>query len=371
MFDVIVIGIGGHGSSSIYHLAKSGLNVLGIEQFEQIHENGSSHGLSRIISLTTRVHTAYVPLIRRSFELWRELEKEYNNQILYMTGCIYIGSQDSPIFKDCVKIAIEHNLEHKIMDASEIMNNFPGFNLPSNFYGIFTKEGGFIIPEESIKAHTNLALNYGATINYNEKVLSWTDKESYIEVISDKNIYQCKKLVITAGAWNSEMFNIPNSLLSVQRQVVGWFPSDDKNIFKKENFPVWILDGGINEGYGFPEYGFDGLKIGIFNDSNENVDPDTYSKNINSEDIKLLTEFTKFFSKTNKGTNFNTCLFTNTPDGHWILDKHPDSKNCIIVSCCSGHGFKFAPIIGEIVTELCQNGSSNYNTELFKISRFK
>ena len=370
MFDVIVIGIGGHGSSSIYHLAKSGLNVLGIEQFEQIHENGSSHGLSRIISLTTRVHTAYVPLIRRSFELWRELEKEYNNQILYMTGCIYIGSQDSPIFKDCVKIAIEHNLEHEIMDASEIMNNFPGFNLPSDFYGIFTKEGGFVIPEESIKAHTNLSLNYGATLNYNEKVLSWEDKESHIEVISDKNIYQCKKLVITAGAWNSEMFDIPNSLLSVQRQVVGWFPSDDKNIFKKENFPVWILDGGKNEGYGFPEYGFDGMKFGIFNDTDENVDPDTYSKDINSEDIKLLTEFTKFFSKTNKGTNFNTCLFTNTPDGHWILDKHPDSENCIIVSCCSGHGFKFTPIIGEIVTELCQNGSSNYNIELFKISRF-
>ena len=141
MFDVIVIGVGGHGSSSVYHLAKSGLNVLGIEQFEQIHNNGSSHGLSRIISLTTRVHSSYVPLIRRSFELWRELEKEYNNQILYMTGCIYIGTEDSPIFKDCVEIAREHNLEHEIMDASEIMNNFPGFNLPSNFYGIFTKKG--------------------------------------------------------------------------------------------------------------------------------------------------------------------------------------------------------------------------------------
>jgi len=113
------------------------------------------------------------------------------------------------------------------------------------------------------------------------------------------------------------------------------------------------------------------MKFGIFNDTDENVDPNTYSKDINSEDIKLLTDFTKYFGKTNEGENFSTCLFTNTPDGHWILDKHPDSKNCIIVSCCSGHGFKFAPIIGEIVTELCQNGSSNYNTELFKISRFK
>jgi sarcosine oxidase len=370
MLDVIVIGMGAHGSAGLFHLAKKGLNVLGLEQFDQIHNNGSYHGLSRIIRMGLYEGDAYLPLAKRSFELWRELEKEYNEQILYMTGIINIGNKNSPIYKNTLNSAIKHNLEYTEMNNQEIMSKFPGFELPNDLNGVFLKEGGFLDPEKAVKAHTQLAIKNEAMINYNEKVLSWDDKISHIEVLTTKTTYKTKKLVIAGGAWNINLFDIPNLPLSVIRQVVAWFPSNNKSLFDKNNFPVWILDDGNNHGYGFPEYGNNGLKIGIFNHLNEKIHPDKYNKNITAEDIKILSDFSNNFKNTEKGENYEVCMFTNTPDGDFILDKHPSSENCIIVSCCSGHGFKFSSVIGEIISDLCNEGQTEYNIDLFNISRF-
>jgi len=149
MLDVIVVGMGAHGSAGLFHLAKKGLNVLGLEQFEQIHNNGSYHGLSRIIRMGLYEGDAYLPLAKRSFELWRELEKEYNEQILYMTGIINIGNNKSEVFKNTLNSAIKHNLDYKEMDSNEIMSNFPGFNLTSDLKGVYLKEGGFLDPEKA------------------------------------------------------------------------------------------------------------------------------------------------------------------------------------------------------------------------------
>ena len=370
MLDVVVIGMGAHGSAGLFHLAKKGLNVLGLEQFDQIHNNGSYHGLSRIIRMGLYEGDTYLPLAKRSFELWRELEKEYNEQILYMTGIINIGNKNSGIYKNTLNSAIKHNLDYKDMNNQEIMSKFPGFELSNDLNGVFLKEGGFLDPEKAVKAHTQLAIKNEANINYNEKVLSWDDKISHIEVLTNKTTYKTKKLVIAGGAWNIDLFDIPNLPLSVIRQVVGWFPSNNKSLFDKNNFPVWILDDGKNHGYGFPEYGNSGLKIGMFNHLNEKVHPDKNNKNITAEDIKLLSDFTKNFKDTNKGENYGVCMFTNTPDDNFILDKHPSSENCIIVSCCSGHGFKYSSAIGEIISDLCNEGQTEYNIDLFNISRF-
>jgi sarcosine oxidase len=256
------------------------------------------------------------------------------------------------------------------MDNDEIMSSFPGFSLSSDLKGVYLKEGGFLDPEKAVKAHTQLAIKNEAKINYNEKVLSWNDKTSHIEVLTTKTTYKTKKLVIAGGAWNINLFNVPGLPLSVVRQVVGWFPSKNKALFDKNKFPVWILDDGKNHGYGFPEYVNRGLKIGIFNHLNEKISPYKYNKNITAEDIKLLSDFTINFIDTEKGENFSTCMFTNTPDENFILDKHPTTKNCILISCCSGHGFKFSSVIGEIISDLCQTEQTEYNIDLFKISRF-
>ena len=180
MLDVIVIGMGAHGSAGLFHLAKKGLNVLGLEQFDQIHNNGSYHGLSRIIRMGLYEGDTYLPLAKRSFELWRELEKEYNEQILYMTGIINIGNKNSGIYKNTLNSAIKHNLDYKDMNNQEIMSKFPGFELSNDLNGVFLKEGGFLDPEKAVKAHTQLAIKNEANINYNEKVLSWDDKISHI-----------------------------------------------------------------------------------------------------------------------------------------------------------------------------------------------
>ena len=187
------------------------------------------------------------------------------------------------------------------------MSSFPGFNLTSDLKGVYLKEGGFLDPEKAVKAYTQLAIKNEAKINYNEKVLSWNDNDSHIEVLTNKATYKTKKLVIAGGAWNINLFDIPKLPLSIVRQVVGWFPSKNKSLFDKNKFPVWILQKGENHGYGFPEYGNRGLKIGIFNHLYEKISPDKYNKNITAEDIKLLSNFVIVFLIKSLNSNFSVC----------------------------------------------------------------
>ena len=371
MLDVIVIGMGAHGSAGLFHLAKKGLNVLGLEQFEQIHNNGSYHGLSRIIRMGLYEGDAYLPLAKRSFELWRELEKEYNEQILYMTGIINIGNNKSEVFKNTLNSAIKHNLDYKEMDSNEIMSSFPGFNLTSDLKGVYLKEGGFLDPEKAVKAYTQLAIKNEAKINYNEKVLSWNDNDSHIEVLTNKATYKTKKLVIAGGAWNINLFDIPKLPLSIVRQVVGWFPSKNKSLFDKNKFPVWILQKGENHGYGFPEYGNRGLKIGIFNHLYEKISPDKYNKNITEK----YTSFAKKINKQSQQTMNPRGLFEFVEQRNKISIKEVESAEEIVKRFATG-AMSFGSISREAHTNLAIamnkiGGKSNTGEGGEEVDRFK
>ncbi|EIE19446.1 sarcosine oxidase, partial [Coccomyxa subellipsoidea C-169] len=384
-FDVVVVGIGGHGSAALYHLAKRGFKVLGLEQFSIAHDLGSSHGHSRIIRLQYHEHPDYVPLLRRAYELWHKLEAESGqvalflerNQLLYTTGCLEFADKANAdsVFANALRSAMEHGLEHEVLSSEEANARFPGFHIPSNFMALYQPQGGILSPEKCIKAHVERAVQHGATVHTEEKVLAWHVLPSgNVEVRTAKGAYTASKLVVTAGAWIPQLVPELQGIAAVQRQVIGWFEVSDHEAFSTDNFPVFILeDETLGEYYGFPEFdGLPGMKIGKFYHLYEPCEqPDNLTRIITSADEEVLrAAVKKYFPKADgKMCKAVACMFTNTPDKRFIVDFHPEHPQVVLCSACSGHGYKFCSVIGEILADLVVKGSTALNIDLHRISK--
>lgn len=374
-YDVIVVGVGGSGSAAVYHLARRGSKVLGLEQADIPNDIGSSHGVTRIIRLAYHEDPAYVPLLRRAYQSWRELEVQAGERLLTITGCLNIAPPGSVVFDGCLKSARVHNLPHEVMDAGEVMARYPAFRLPQNFMAVYQPEGGFLEPEKCIVAHVEGALSAGAEVHGRERVRSWNLSGEDVEVETDRARYRAKKLVLTAGSWAGKLLMDLGLPLQVERQVLGWFQPKRPEFFRLGKLPVWIVAGSPYDedpGYGFPIYGVPGFKLGRMHHRHEVVDPDTVDRQPNAEDESLLREYVKrYFPEADGPTiSLKVCLFTNTPDYNFILGLHPKHPQVVIASCCSGHGFKFCSVIGEIVADLCETASTEHPIELFSVKRF-
>ncbi|CAL8465505.1 g5041 [Coccomyxa elongata] len=378
-FDVIVVGIGGHGSAALYQLAKKCQKVLGLEQFSIPHDRGSSHGYSRIIRLQYHEHPDYVPLLRRAYELWHELEDESGQNLLHTTGCLEFADEANAdsVFANALASAVEHGLEHEVLTSEEVHARFPGITMPAGFKALFQPDGGILAPEKCIKAHQEAAVWHGATIQTEEKVLSWTVLSSgEVEVKTAKGVYTCSKLVLTAGAWIPELVPELQGVARAQRQVIGWFEVSDHEAFSTEKFPVFILeDEELGEYYGFPEFdGLPGMKIGKFYHLYQACEePDNLDRAITSADEELLrAAVRKYFPKANgKLCKAVACMFTNTSDKRFIVDFHPQHPQVVLCSACSGHGFKFCSVMGEILADLVLRGTTDSNIDLHRISSLR
>ena len=371
-FDCIVIGLGGMGSATLFELKKQGLNVLGIEQFSIPHERGSSHGLSRIIRLAYFEHPSYIPLLKRSYTLWRELENESNQELLLKTGSIDASLPDDRIFKESLKSCLHYQLDHEVLEGSSLKERFPGHELPKNFKAVYQPDGGILIPEKCITTFTDLAKKKGAVIKEGEKVLRF-EKDSFgIKITTNKKSYLSKKAVMTAGAWTGELISDFTSLLTPVRQVMGWFKPKREEEFTKEVFPVFNLLVKEGHFYGFPSLDQTGLKIGKWQHRHEKTAPDKLRTEIDKEDEEVLRSCLKhYFPKANGDLlNAKACMFTNTPDEHFLIHQNPDLP-LLSASGFSGHGFKFCTVIGEILSQLIAKGKSDYDIDLFSKERFE
>jgi len=367
-----VIGLGAMGSAGLYKLSKRPGRTLGIDQFEVPHEMGSSHGLTRIIRLAYHEHPSYVPLLRRAYTLWHELEEETREQLLFETGSVDAGPPGSGTFEGSLKSCKLHNLPHEVFDSVELHRRFPGYQLPRATMAVWQPQGGYLRPEACIRAYLRAAMAHGAEVHTSERVLAWKPERGGVRVVTSNAEYTADRLVCSAGPWMSKLVSRLVDIAVPERQVVAWFRPHRPEYFTPGNFPVFNV--AVSEGayYGFPVTDVPGFKVGRYHHRHEVVDPDTMDRECREEDEFLLRDFVQRYFPDAGGPilRIQCCVFTNTPDEHFLLDIHPDYPQVVIASPCSGHGFKFASVIGEILNDLAERGETAHDISMHRIKRF-
>ncbi|MGH2617548.1 MAG: N-methyl-L-tryptophan oxidase [Thermomicrobiales bacterium] len=371
-YDAIVVGVGGMGSAACYHLARRGLRTLGLERFDIPHSMGSSHGVTRIIRLAYYEHPSYVPLLLRAFALWDDLERKSGRHLLEVTGTIDASGPDEIVFTGALASCRQFDLAHEVLTSTELTARYPGYQLPPGHMALFQPRGGFLLPERCISAHVEGALAAGAEIRARERVLAWEPTGDGVHVTTDRGIYVAGRLILSAGAWMGSLVPALAELAQPERQVLGWFAPLEPSLFTPERFPVFNLTVPEGRYYGFPQYDVPGFKIGLYHHLEELVDPDDFQREAGPGDETPLREATaRYFPAANGATMaLRTCMFTNTPDEHFILDLLPGYPQIVVASPCSGHGFKFASILGEILADLAQTGETPHDIALLRLSRF-
>ncbi|MCH7897449.1 MAG: N-methyl-L-tryptophan oxidase [candidate division NC10 bacterium] len=370
-YDVIVIGVGGMGSATVYHLARRGKKVLGLEQFDIPHDRGSSHGINRIIRLAYAEDPNYVPLLRRAYELWREIEYVANERLLFITGGIDAGTRDSRTVTGSLRSCEIHNISHEQMDAPSLRRRFPGYQLPEDMVAVYQPDAGFVLSEGAIVAYVMAAQALGAGVQGRERVLEWKADGPGVWVRTDRDTYRASKLVVTAGPWTADIVPALAPLLVPERQVLMWTQPLHPEYFRLEVFPVFNMETPEGRFYGFPIHGVPGFKLGRYHHLYQRADPHRMDRECHPEDEQVLRDaIRRYFPDANGPTMaLKTCLFTNTRDEHFVIDHHPEFPQVCIAAGFSGHGFKFCSVIGEIMADLALESYTRWDIGLFRLNR--
>jgi sarcosine oxidase len=371
-FDVAVVGLGAMGSAALDAVARRGLRAVGIERFEPGHDRGSSHGATRIIRLGYFEHPSYVPLVREAYRLWRDIEARSGHTLLHVTGIIEIGPPDGPLVRGTLQSSHRHDLPHAVLDAAALMQRWPAFCVPSHFVGVFQPDGGFLAAEPAVHTQVKLAAAAGAAIRTGETVQAIEPRGQGVRIRTDRGTINAAKAIIAAGPWLTTLVSDLAVPLHVTRQVIGWFEAAEKRLFSMEEFPVFILESRHGMHYGFPLYGRSGVKVAKHHHRDTPVDPEACDRTVVDDDERLIRSALADHIPAANGRLLaaTTCLYTNTPDGDFILDRLPSHPAIIVASPCSGHGFKFAPVVGQILADLAQTGTTARDISRFRLARF-
>ena len=379
-FDVIVIGVGSMGASACYFLSQRSYKVLGLEQFDIPHDQGAHAGQSRIIRKAYFEHPNYVPLLQRAYENWKTLEAETGTTIYYRTGLVYFGNPDHPMMKGLKQSASFYDIPLENLNIVSATKRFSQFKIPGNCETLFEQDAGFVTPEKAILLYTGQAIMKGASIHTKEKVLEWKKDGNGIAVTTDKNNYSCRKLIITAGAWAGKIIPGFTGKIKVTRQFLAWVKPKKWNDYTLNNFPCWMIADDIKPGvyYGFPVLpvavfgGPVGLKL-AHHYPGTITDPDQVNRQTTVEDEENLKYvLNKYLPGTfDSVLSAKTCLYANSPDEHFIIDKLPGYEDHVTIACgFSGHGFKFVSVVGEILADLAIEGKTKQSIEFLKAKRF-
>ena len=371
-YDVIIAGLGVMGSSVALPAARRGLRVLGVDRFAPPHTMGSSHGNTRLIREAYYEHPLYVPLVRRSYELWRELEHDAGEVLLTRTGSLMVGHPDSDLVRGTIRSGEQHAVPHEVLDAEALHRAFPGFEPPDEFVGVHEPGSSLLQPERVVAAQLQLAQRAGAEFLLNQAVLSWKSAEGVVEVRTESGAFECAQLVLSAGAWNRTLAPDALAMLSVERQLQQWWtPARTPERFRVVQMPVsmWQLsDGRIF--YTMPDTG-QGLKLG-WHHGGPMVEPDLVDRAAAPGENAELADLLRRFLPAAKGMRQSSavCFYTNTPDGHFLIDRCPGANGVWLMSPCSGHGFKFASVLGECLADLLTGRTPGFDLSPFRHDRF-
>jgi sarcosine oxidase len=375
-YDTIVVGLGAMGSAAAYHLAGRGRRMLGLEQYTSGHDLGSSHGQSRIIRLAYLEGPEYVPLLVRAYELWDQLERDARTTLLTLTGGLMIGEENSRVFGGSFRSATAHDLQYEIIDAAEIHRRFPQFTPGPNMIGLYERMGGVLYPEAVIDASLRLAAARGADLRFEEPVLSWAAEGSGVRVTTARGSYTAEHLVIAAGAYADRLLRDVGLPLTAQRNILYWFePAGGREPFLPDRCPIyiWQSEDGMSF-YGFPA--LDGSPSGVkvaFHNFGPLCTPETIDRQVHADEVARIQHWMADRIPAVSQGKFvaaKTCMYTLTPDQAFVIGLHPRHPQVVIASPCSGHGFKFASVMGEILADLATTGATRHPIEPFEIERF-
>lgn len=381
IYDVIIVGSGSMGSSAAYSLAKAGQNVLCLDRHHSPHVFGSHSGQSRIVRKAYFEHPDYVPLLSRSYEIWKLLEEEYGQKLFHQNGLLYLTPEQSAISAGVRHAADIHNLSIQRWDAEELFLKFPHFKSTYNKQILWEEEAGFTMPEQAIKVFLDLAEKNGAILQMPENVNSWKVSGGVCVVSTNAGTYFSDKLIFCPGASSALLLPDLKNYLKVSSQALAWFQIHPSAHFSKESFPCFMIDDeeyGLF--YGFPQLkgekwgGPVGLKLAHHHVSNyiENISDYSPEDRISNEEESLLRLIlAKYLPEANgRLLHATTCLYTNSPDGDFILDFLPGHDEKVIIACgFSGHGFKFVPVVGEILCDLALTGSTTLKIDFLGLAR--
>jgi sarcosine oxidase len=368
-WDVIVVGLGAMGSAALYQLSRRGLRVLGLEAFEPGHRLGSSHGESRVIRLAYFEHPSYVPLLRRAYTLWSELEHESGRDLLTFTGGLMLGLPHSALVSGARASAEVHSLEHELLTSEEVRYRYPAFTPAADEVALWEPRSGYLRPERCIEAYVDLARRHNAETRYSEPVRSWRSDAGQVELCTDADTLRAASVVFACGARMGNVLgdNIPPVV--AERAVLFWLQPARPELF--HNLPIYLWDTPDGETfYGFPHVELPGAKVAMHH-SGEFCDPDTVDRGVHPRDEARLREAIGSRLPTLNGAVLDglVCLYENSPDRHFMIDRLRDQPNVVYAAGFSGHGFKFASVVGEILADLVTKGSATSDADFLKSQR--
>jgi sarcosine oxidase len=371
-FDVVVCGLGATGSAALYQLACRGVRVLGLERFAPGHEGGSSHGETRVIRLGYFEHPSYVPLVRSAYAKWREIGAAAGRQLLHVTGIAEIGPPDGVLVAGTLASIQRHGLRHEILAAPDLMQRFPAFRVPPDFVGVVQPDGGFLEAEPAIEAMVGLAQAKGADIRISETIRAIEPVAEAVRIRTDRGVVEAGAAIVALGPWVKALLPDLPAPIRVTRQVMAWFAPVDPAPLAGGRLPVFLLESRHGIHYGFPPWRSPLIKVAKHHHRDQSVDADAYDRTVSGEDEMLIRAAIAAHLPAADGRliKAKTCLYTMTPDGDFIIDRLPGAPQIVVASPCSGHGFKFAPAIGDILADLATAGATAHDISRFALARF-
>jgi sarcosine oxidase len=372
-YDVAIAGLGGMGSAIAAHCAARGASVIGLEQFGPAHDLGSSHGKCRMIRKAYFEDAAYVPLVLRSYELWRALERETDDRLLRITGVLSVGEENSEIISGTKRSAAKHDLSVEPLSREQVRERYPTVKLLETEVALFEPDGGVLDPEGAVRAHLKTARAAGAELRFETAMRTWEATADGVQVhLADGTRLSARKLVLSLGPWFKQTLEALGVPLRVQRNVQAWF-SPNTNSYDAGRFPAFLLEraGLAAPLYGFPDFG-DGLKVAFHGHGQmttaEEIDRDVEM----ARDVTPIAQELERWMPGAAATfrEATPCMYSLTPDSNFVIDRHPAHSNVVLCGGFSGHGFKFVPVIGEIAAELALEGGSRHQIDFLSLKRF-
>ncbi|MCL4210843.1 MAG: N-methyl-L-tryptophan oxidase [Phycisphaeraceae bacterium] len=391
-YDIIVLGVGAMGTACCLELARRGERVLGVERFTIGHALGSSHGESRIFRVAYYEHPDYVPLLQRARKQWLTLQEQAGETLFHPSGGLWIGPPDHHLIAGTLDTAGRHGLPHEVLDAGSLVSRYPFIRPMPDDVGFFEQDAGTLLPERAVTAMARLAREAGAAILDNTRALHWREQDDEVIVITDRGEFRAGHLILSAGAWSSDVIeprgsvdelrdaerrgsSAPGGLaLRVSRQPAVWFAMRDPIRFRPRVTPCWGVARAVDSFYyGFPCVNDHGTGKVSLHFAGETCDPETLPRRVRPDEIAALKRFLDltFPGVYGEAVASSVCLYTNSPDGHFIIDRHPIHRRVTIACGFSGHGFKFAPVVGEALADLATRGRTDLPIGFLAAARFR